>query len=196
MLLGMLLTLPNMQQYTVLHKHFMGKQERTLTIDGEYIHVLAAENRTLFESAKTVCPCYYMNTDICSRERILQNSHHVSAVISCRLTKKQSPHFKLIVKKVDRDNKSYDLEALSPNEAGECMRNCVNSLSLSFCRALNHATIAEICARISFMAKRVRKGLGAAMSASSLNLMKQCGLCMKLHHQIKHSCFYCVSQRV
>ncbi|TPX34094.1 hypothetical protein SeMB42_g07389 [Synchytrium endobioticum] len=117
------------KQYTVLHKHFMGKQERTLTIDGEYIHVLASENRSLFDSAKT-------------------NSHHISTVVSSKVSKKQSPHFKLVVQKVDKDFKSYDLEALSANEA------------------------AEICARITVMARMVKKDVAGTTRASSLMLIK------------------------
>ncbi|TPX31118.1 hypothetical protein SmJEL517_g05450 [Synchytrium microbalum] len=116
------------KQYTVMHKHFMGRQERTLTIDGEYIHVLAPENRTLFESAKT-------------------NSHHISTVVSCK-SKSNSANFKLLVQRVDRDYKSYDLEALSANEAY------------------------EICQRITWMSKMVKKDLGATVSTSSLNLAK------------------------
>ena len=43
------------KQYSVVYKHFMGRHERLLTIDGDYIHlVLSASKKILDISGKTV----------------------------------------------------------------------------------------------------------------------------------------------
>lgn len=34
---------------------FVGRHERVLAIDGDYIHIMPSETRTMFESMKTVC---------------------------------------------------------------------------------------------------------------------------------------------
>ena len=95
----------NRQQYNVIYKHFMGRYERMLTIDGEHIHLVAVDKKILDMSSKTT-------------------SYHISSVISCKQNKK-SLYFKLIVlKNVETgDMKSYDLEASSISEAAEiCSR--------------------------------------------------------------------------
>ncbi|RUS14785.1 hypothetical protein BC937DRAFT_93346, partial [Endogone sp. FLAS-F59071] len=46
------------------------------------------------------------------------SSYHISAVESCKQSKKVPTNFKLVVLR-DRDQKSYDLEADTPKETGE-----------------------------------------------------------------------------
>ncbi|KAJ3078820.1 hypothetical protein HK102_004220, partial [Quaeritorhiza haematococci] len=86
------------KQYVVIYKYLMGRHERLLTIDGDFIHVVAGENKNLFDISKTA-------------------SHHIATVISCKLNKKNSPHFKLIVRSKAHDTKTYDMEATSTQEA-------------------------------------------------------------------------------
>ncbi|KAJ3009370.1 hypothetical protein HKX48_008008 [Thoreauomyces humboldtii] len=88
------------KQYSVIHKAFMGRtHDRLLTIDGDYIHIMAGENKNLFDTMKTA-------------------SYHISSVLSCKGGKKSSA-FKLVVQLKSHDQKSFDLEAVSENEAAE-----------------------------------------------------------------------------
>ncbi|KAI8999440.1 stress-activated map kinase interacting protein 1-domain-containing protein [Gaertneriomyces semiglobifer] len=88
------------KQYTVSHKAFVGRHERLLTIDGDYIHIMAAENKNFFDTMKT-------------------SSHHISSVVSCKPIKKQSASFRFLVQGSKGESKSYDFEATSQNEAAE-----------------------------------------------------------------------------
>ncbi|KAJ3117690.1 hypothetical protein HK098_006133 [Nowakowskiella sp. JEL0407] len=90
------------KQYHVMHKHFMGRHDRLLTIDGDYIHLMAPESKILFDRLKT-------------------NSYHISMVTGCRQSK-QSANFKLTISK-NNDTRAYELEAASGAEAAEiCQR--------------------------------------------------------------------------
>ncbi|KAJ3209345.1 hypothetical protein HDU67_006261 [Dinochytrium kinnereticum] len=88
------------KQYYVMHKMLMGKHERLLTIDGDHIHLMPAENKRVFDIMKTT-------------------SYHCSSIMSCKQTKKQSPHFKLVVKKGNNGTTTYDLEASTSQEAAD-----------------------------------------------------------------------------
>ncbi|RUP45661.1 stress-activated map kinase interacting protein 1-domain-containing protein [Jimgerdemannia flammicorona] len=77
---------------------FVGRRESTLAIDGDYVHIMPPENKGMFE----------MKT----------SSYHISAVESCKQSKKVPTNFKLVAVR-DRDQKSYDLEAETPKEASE-----------------------------------------------------------------------------
>ncbi|KAI8799398.1 stress-activated map kinase interacting protein 1-domain-containing protein [Cladochytrium replicatum] len=91
------------KQYTVTHRAFVGRQQRQLTIDADYIYLMAPESRLFSEMLK-------------------MSSFHISMVQSCRQTKKQSTHFKLVVLK-NGDSRSYELEASTAEEAAEiCQR--------------------------------------------------------------------------
>ncbi|TPX57994.1 hypothetical protein SpCBS45565_g08095 [Spizellomyces sp. 'palustris'] len=90
------------KQYTVSHKAFMGRHDRLLTIDGDYIHIMAAENKNFFDTMKTLS----------------QSSHHISTVISCKATKKTSSFRLLVHGSKGNDTRTYDLEATSQAEAG------------------------------------------------------------------------------
>ncbi|KAJ3096970.1 hypothetical protein HDU97_005398 [Phlyctochytrium planicorne] len=88
------------KQYYVMHKMLMGKHERLLTIDGDHVHLMPVENKRVFDIMKTT-------------------SYHCSSIISCKQTKKQSPHFKMMVKKGNNSTATYDLEAATPQEAAD-----------------------------------------------------------------------------
>ncbi|KAI8825195.1 stress-activated map kinase interacting protein 1-domain-containing protein [Fimicolochytrium jonesii] len=89
------------KQYNVIHKAFMGRTlDRILTIDGDHIHIMAGEQKNLFNAMKTA-------------------SHHISSVISCKPTSKKGTSFKLTVHTNKNDSRSYELEAATESEAAE-----------------------------------------------------------------------------
>ncbi|OAD72292.1 hypothetical protein PHYBLDRAFT_39069 [Phycomyces blakesleeanus NRRL 1555(-)] len=76
---------------------FVGKRASVLAIDGDYIHLMPPEHKGMFDSVKTT-------------------SFHVSAIRTCKVSKKLPSHFKIVVMK-ERDYKTYALEAESAKEA-------------------------------------------------------------------------------
>ncbi|KAJ1965987.1 Component of a membrane-bound complex containing the Tor2p kinase [Dispira parvispora] len=88
------------RQYTVIRRMpmFTG-HERTLIINGEYIHISPTEQKHMFDSMK-------------------ESMHHISAIVSCNVNQKSPRKFKLVVLK-DQGNKSYDMEAATANAAQE-----------------------------------------------------------------------------
>ncbi|CAG8811167.1 2158_t:CDS:2, partial [Racocetra persica] len=62
-------------------------------IDGDYIHIMPSETRTMFESVKT-------------------SSYHITSVMSCKVNKKAPANFKLVIYR-DSGTKTYDFEAES-----------------------------------------------------------------------------------
>ncbi|CAI2168221.1 6871_t:CDS:2 [Funneliformis geosporum] len=89
------------KKYTVNRKipMFVGRHERVLAIDGDYIHIMPSETRTMFESMKT-------------------SSYHITDVISCKTNKKAPLNFKLEIYR-DSGTKTYDFEAESAKLATE-----------------------------------------------------------------------------
>ncbi len=77
----------------------MGKQERTITIDGEYIHLDSIEAKTFFERSKAAV------------------SYKFSDVLSCIHSKKNPFLFRLTVNRAD-GTKIYEFEAPSADIAG------------------------------------------------------------------------------
>ncbi|KZO98454.1 SIN1-domain-containing protein [Calocera viscosa TUFC12733] len=78
----------------------LGRHERTLAIDGHYIHILPSNTiRAFAGSSKT-------------------SSHHITAVISCKQSRKVPQTVKLVVLK-DNVEKRYELEAENVKEAAE-----------------------------------------------------------------------------
>ncbi|KAH7911172.1 stress-activated map kinase interacting protein 1-domain-containing protein [Hygrophoropsis aurantiaca] len=105
---------PDMQtgttsDYTAAYKKFtiyrkmpmLARQERTLAIDGVYIHIMPSANKAkaVFDSGKTV-------------------SFHIKSVVACQQSSKSSTIFKLVVQR-DTLNKRYDFEADTPKLAGD-----------------------------------------------------------------------------
>lgn len=89
------------QVYTVYRKlpMFVGRHERVLAIDGDFLHIMPPENRAMFDTIKT-------------------SSYHISSVHSCKSSKKAAHHFRLVVYR-DRDTKTYDFEGTTATETGE-----------------------------------------------------------------------------
>ncbi|KAI8371491.1 stress-activated map kinase interacting protein 1-domain-containing protein [Radiomyces spectabilis] len=93
------------KKYTVNRKMpmFVGRRVSVLAIDGDYIHLMPPEHKGMFDSVKTT-------------------SFHVSAVRTCKQSKKVPSNFKIVIMK-ERDYKTYDLEAENAKEAYEiCAR--------------------------------------------------------------------------
>ncbi|KAJ3314382.1 hypothetical protein HDV04_000344 [Boothiomyces sp. JEL0838] len=89
------------KQYPIVVKNLMSRQERTFTIDGEYINLDSTEAKTFFERGKHAV------------------SYHISDIISCSHSKKSnSCAFKLSLSR-PTDVKIYDCEAATPQMAHE-----------------------------------------------------------------------------
>lgn len=78
---------------------FVGRHERILAIDGEYVHIMPSEDKTFFDSPKT-------------------SSFHIGQVIKCKQSSKVPSNFKVVVRKTSGP-KRYDLEAPSPTQCAE-----------------------------------------------------------------------------
>ncbi|CCG81397.1 Putative uncharacterized protein [Taphrina deformans PYCC 5710] len=87
---------------------FMGRHERILAIDGEYVHISPSEAKTMFESPKT-------------------SSIHVGQIIACKQSRKIPVNFKIMIIKVGQ-TKRYDFEAIKPQEA-ETIVNKIKTLT-------------------------------------------------------------------
>ena len=75
---------------------FMSRHERILAIDGEYVHIMPSDQKTIFESPKTT-------------------SIHISAIIGCKVYKKAPTNFKIAVMKPQpREPKRYVISSPSP----------------------------------------------------------------------------------
>jgi len=87
------------KQWTVSYRHFMGKSECILIIDGEYIYITSNENKFLKKT-----------------------SYHIGSVEMCRTHHKNNSIIKFMIKRA-HDTKSYEFEAASSQEAEEiCMK--------------------------------------------------------------------------
>ncbi|KAJ3133413.1 hypothetical protein HK100_004407 [Physocladia obscura] len=66
------------RQYNVTQKQLINKNERIITLDGEYIHIMSVGEKSLVDTGKTV-------------------TYHIGSINSCTLVKKQARQFKLSV---------------------------------------------------------------------------------------------------
>ncbi|VVT49163.1 uncharacterized protein SAPINGB_P002134 [Magnusiomyces paraingens] len=78
---------------------FIARHERVLTIDGDYIHLVPAEDPAWYDSLKT-------------------SSFHVSQMVKCKTSRKVPTNFKIVVNK-NNGTKRYDLEAPTKESAEE-----------------------------------------------------------------------------
>lgn len=96
------------KKYTVYRKMPMiiGKQERTLAIDGPYIHIMPTANKaakTVFDNGKT-------------------SSYHINSFFSCQTGKTPSSAFRFVVRRGDGGHKRYEFEAENPKLANEIVQ--------------------------------------------------------------------------
>jgi len=89
------------KRYTVLRKlpMLVGRHERILAIDGDYIHIMPSTTRRFLDNVNTA-------------------SYHIKSIYSCTQSKKIATYVKLIVKR-DAGNKRYDFEAENVEQAAE-----------------------------------------------------------------------------
>ena len=79
----------------------LGRHERVLSIDNDYIHIMSSETKMLSGTVRTA-------------------SYHISQVALCKTSKRAPSSFKLIVwRDKNKDVKRYDFEAASGKMAGE-----------------------------------------------------------------------------
>ncbi|WVQ75957.1 hypothetical protein IAR50_005593 [Cryptococcus sp. DSM 104548] len=86
------------KKFTVQRKIAIGRHERNLAIDGDYIHIMPSESRAFFDSMKTT-------------------SFHISLVAACKLTGRAGG-FKINVWR-DGTQKRYEFEAENQRQAVE-----------------------------------------------------------------------------
>jgi len=90
------------REYTLNRKRrggYVGHHEQVLAIDGDYIRIMPTSSRNLlFDSGKTAS--YLKNT-----------------IYDCKQSKKAPSNFKLVVIRGDREKKTYEFEAKSPQQA-------------------------------------------------------------------------------
>jgi hypothetical protein len=98
------------KKYTVYRKMPMiiGKQERTLAIDGPYIHIMPTANKAakaVFDNGKT-------------------SSYHINSLFSCQSGKTPSSAFRIVVHRGSGDSahKRYEFEAENPKLANEIVQ--------------------------------------------------------------------------
>lgn len=90
------------QKYKIWRRQpmsFISRHERVLTIDGEYIHIIPAEDRAWYDSLK-------------------MSSFHISQMTKCKISRKIPTNFKVVIIK-NSGTKRYDLEAPSAALASE-----------------------------------------------------------------------------
>jgi hypothetical protein len=86
-------------------KYLMGKQDRMLTIDGEYIHIDSVESKTFMKRGKAAV------------------SYHISEVMFCKTSKKNNCNVKMAIQKLNDNNKMYEFEA--PTSKVACTFNLI-----------------------------------------------------------------------
>ncbi|QRV76161.1 stress-activated map kinase-interacting protein [Ceratobasidium sp. AG-Ba] len=96
------------KKYTVHRKipMLVGRHERIIAIDGDYIHIMPSSNRAFLDTMKT-------------------SSYHIKTVIGCKTTKKAPTSIKLVVRR-DGGSKRYDFEAEDEKQAGEIVETIKN----------------------------------------------------------------------
>ncbi|KAL4259349.1 SIN1 family protein [Pleurotus pulmonarius] len=94
------------KKYTIYRKMPMlvTRQERTLAIDGVYLHIMPSANKAknVFDSGRTL-------------------SYHIKSIADCQQSTKSSSIFRLVVNR-SSGKKQYDYEAESPKYANEIVQ--------------------------------------------------------------------------
>lgn len=96
-------------KFTVWRKasmSFMSRHERILAIDGEYVHIMPSDQKTLLNAFE-------------SQAQAKTRSIHISTIIGTKTYRKAPSSFKILVWRAQREQKRYDFEAMSEKEAAE-----------------------------------------------------------------------------
>lgn len=146
----------------------VGKHERTLAIDGPYIHVRIpflllprSLGRPIFVCCMFVVVCVQiMPTTNKGAKAVFDSgktsSYHINSVVSCQSGKTSSAAFRIVVHRVSRDggNKRYEFEAENAKLA---------SASRSF---IHPSTLPYICIRTVDEIVQTIKGLKSVLERS------------------------------
>lgn len=101
------------------------KHERVLAMDGEYIHIMAPEDKQrFFEHVRAVISI--LKSARITKDALtwgaMQISFHISNVVSCKVFKKQASSIRIQVNRGDGESygtKTYDIDAANATEAGK-----------------------------------------------------------------------------
>lgn len=92
------------QKYKIWRRQpmsFISRHERILALDGEYVHIMPADDRAWYDySPKT-------------------SSFHINQMTHCKQSRKIPNNFKIVITKATKVSKRYDLEAHTATEAQE-----------------------------------------------------------------------------
>ena len=94
------------QRFTVWRRYQMtllGRHERVLAIDGDYIHIMPTESKTLLENPRT-------------------SSFPINSILQTKQSRKVPINFKIVRLKANGEKKRYDFEAVSTTEATEIVQ--------------------------------------------------------------------------
>jgi hypothetical protein len=97
-------------KFTVWRKaqmSFMSRHERILAIDGEYVHIMPSDQKTLLNAFES---------------QTKTRSIHISAIIGVKTYRKAPSNFKIIVMRQQKETKRYDFEAMSEDQAEEVVQ--------------------------------------------------------------------------
>lgn len=91
----------------------LGRHERVLSLDNDYIHIMASDTKLISGTVRTA-------------------SYHISQVASCKTSKRAPSSFKLVVwRDKDKDVKRYDFEAAGSKAAAEIVQT-IQALMLAY----------------------------------------------------------------
>lgn len=106
----------------------IGRHERILAIDGDYIHVsfplslssppLASFNDMSFAVWFSLCDQIMPTDNKAFFDSMKTSSFHVTSIISCKQSNKSPTNFKIVIWRDDAE-KRYDFEAENPRQAAE-----------------------------------------------------------------------------
>ncbi|KAI5820601.1 stress-activated map kinase interacting protein 1-domain-containing protein [Pyronema omphalodes] len=97
-------------KFTVWRKaqmSFMSRHERILAIDGEYVHIMPSDQKTLLNAFES---------------QTKTRSIHISAIIGVKTYRKAPSNFKIIVMRQQKETKRYDFEAMNEDQAEEVVQ--------------------------------------------------------------------------
>lgn len=97
-------------KFTVWRKasmSFMSRHERVLAIDGEYVHIMPSEQKTLLNALES---------------HAKTRSIHISSIIGCKTYRKAPSNFKIVVMRQQKETKRYDFEAMSEGQSEEVVQ--------------------------------------------------------------------------
>ena len=106
------------KKFIVQRKMPIGRHERILAIDGDYIHVSANPDRSGERKLTIFVFLQIMPTDNKAFfDSMKTSSFHVTSIVACKQSSKTPTNFKVVVWRDDAE-KRYDFEADSPRQAG------------------------------------------------------------------------------